>query len=494
MSVVTQINEKPIMEELAAASKAPGAPFVDALAEPSDTVLKGRGGGDYKIYTEIARDDQVKATVDQRKLAVVSAEWSVDAGGEDAASQKAADFMREHLQNIGLDRVTRNMLSGVFYGYAVSECMWAYDGKLIVPQQVLVRQHTRFRYDGARRLRLINGRDPAGELMPERKFWHYCTGAEHDDEPYGLGLGHWLYWPVYFKRQGLAAWLTFLDKLAIPTAHGKYDPGATVEEKATLMRALAALRSSSSLITPKGIEVQLLEAARSATPDYDTLLDKMDAAISKIVVGQTMTTDDGSSQSQAEVHQEVRGDLVKADADLICESWNLGPALWLTEWNFPGAKPPRLYRHTEEPEDLDTLAKRDASIVQMGYRPTLEYIQDRYGDGWELAPAQQPVNPPATPGAAVPPQAGADPADLADAKRDTVDELADQVDQAAAGKIELQIDAARKLLDDCKDLPEFAERLIVLYPDAPPADLGALIHQAVTLANLQGRDEFKAGA
>ncbi|MBS4046177.1 MAG: DUF935 family protein [Alphaproteobacteria bacterium] len=492
MSVVTQTNEKPIMEELAAASKAPGAPFVDALATPSDTVLKSRGGGDYKIYQEIGRDDQVKATFDQRKLAVVSAEWSVDAGGEDAASQKAADFMREQLQNIGLDRVTTLMLSGVFYGYAVAECMWAYDGKLIVPEKILVRQHTRFRYDGARRLRLLNGRDIAGELLPERKFWHYCTGAEHDDEPYGLGLGHYLYWPVFFKRQGIAAWMTFLDKLAIPSAHGQYDPGATPEEKATLMRALTSLRNASAIITPKGVQLALLEAAKSATPDYDTLLEKMDAAISKIVVGQTMTTDDGSSMSQAKVHQEVRGDLVKADADLICESWNLGPARWLTEWNFPGALPPRLYRHTEEAEDLDKLAERDSKVAQMGFRPTLELIQERYGDGWELTPAPSVPAvveaPPATPGKPT--------VDLAEPSkpRDGVDDLADQLDRAAATPIEQQLDAARKLLDDCKDLPEFAERLVKLYPDAPAPALGELIQQVVTLANLQGRDEFNVGA
>lgn len=490
MSETKEAIGKPDLNELAAAAQAPGAPQLDALAEPGDPILKQRGGGDYKIYREILRDDQVKATFEQRKLAVVSAEWEVEAGAEDAASAKAADFMREQLHNAGWDRITNLMLNGVFYGYAVAECMWKIGG-LFEIDNIIVRQHSRFRYDGGRRLRLINGKDLAGALLPERKFWHYCTGAEHDDEPYGLGLGHWLYWPVYFKRQGLAFWLTFLDKLAIPITKGHYDPGASQTEKDTLLKALASIRTNSAIIVPKGVEIGLLEAARSATPDYSSLIDKMNAAISKIVLGQTMTTDDGSSKSQAQVHQDVRADLVTADADLICESWNRGPGLWLTEWNFPGAAPPRVYRRTEETEDLDKLAERDERVHGMGFRPTLDRVISQYGEGWE------PAAPPAT--QKTPPQPGATAAapasaDLADTPpRDTVDELADQVDQLAGAMITAEVDKIRKLLDDCEDLPQFAERLVELYPDKPAPELGRLMQQAIALAGLQGRAEFADG-
>ncbi|MFX5157705.1 DUF935 family protein, partial [Acinetobacter baumannii] len=91
------------------------------------------------------------------------------------------------------------------------------------------------------------------------------------------------------------------------------------------------------VIIPKGMEIELLEAARSGTGDYKTLHDTMDETIAKAILGQTMTTDNGSSKSQAEVHMEVRQDIVKADADLICESFNLGPVRWLTMFNFAGA-------------------------------------------------------------------------------------------------------------------------------------------------------------
>jgi hypothetical protein len=54
-----------------------------------------------------------------------------------------------------------------------------------------------------------------------------------------------------------------------------------------------------------------------------------------------MTTDDGSSLAQAKVHEGVMDEVVKSDSDLLSASFNEGPGRWLTEWNFPGAAPPK---------------------------------------------------------------------------------------------------------------------------------------------------------
>ncbi|HHA2395755.1 TPA: DUF935 family protein, partial [Stenotrophomonas maltophilia] len=106
--------------------------------------------------------------------------------------------------------------------------------------------------------------------------------ADHDDEPYGLGLAHWLYWPVLFKRNGLKFWLIFLEKFGMPTAVGKYDTNATDPEKAKLLQATRAIQTDSGIIMPKGMELALLEAGRSGTADYKALQDYMDATIQKV--------------------------------------------------------------------------------------------------------------------------------------------------------------------------------------------------------------------
>jgi len=96
-----------------------------------------------------------------------------------------------------------------------------------------------------------------------------------------------------------------------------------------------------------------------------------------------MTTEDGSSRAQAEVHYTVRQDLVKADADLVNESFSRGPARWLTEWNFPGAAIPRIVRHIEAEPDLRPRAERDRLLYEIGFRPSLAYVRNVYGEGWE---------------------------------------------------------------------------------------------------------------
>jgi hypothetical protein len=141
--------------------------------------------------------------------------------------------------------------------------------------------------------------------------------------------------------------------------------------------------------------VELIEAARSGTADYEALYERMDKAISKVVLSQTMTTDDGSSRAQAQVHQGVADHVIKSDADLLCESFNRGPVRWLTAWKFPNAQPPRVWRHTEPAEDLQARAERDNKIFALGYAPTEQYIEETYGPGWEKK--AEPELPPEDP-------------------------------------------------------------------------------------------------
>ena len=277
------------------------------------------------------------------------------------------------------------MLYGVFYSYSVAECMWATDGHQITVDSVKVRERSRFKFDLDGHLRLINIDHPSGMKLPECKFWVFSAGADHSDNPYGLGLAQALYWPTFFKRNGIKFWLIFLEKFGMPTAAAKLPAGQASDpiERGKALAALDAIQSDSGVVIPDNVVIELIEAARSGTADYDALCQRMDKAISKVILSQTMTTDDGSSRSQAEVHQGVANSVIKSDADLVCESLNQQVVKWLTEWNFPNAKPPRVWRNTEPEEDLVSRADRDNKICTLGYEPTEEYITETYGPGWK---------------------------------------------------------------------------------------------------------------
>ena len=369
-------------------------PYVDAMGylPPADKILKLRGGYNYELYEEILRDDQVQATFTQRRLAVVSKPTQVTPGGQRRIDKKAAEFIEETLQHIRWDTVTERMLYGRFYGYAVAEALWARDGAQVVLDRLKVRNRRRFVFGPDFKPKLVTLAQPNGEALPEQKFWWFATGADHDDEPYGLGLGHWLYWPVTFKRSQTAFWLIFLEKFGQPTVVGKYAKGANEDEKRDLLKATQAPRVDSGLIHPADMEIDLLEAARSGTADYLAFYDRMDAAIAKVVVGQTMTTDDGSSKSQSETHYKVRQDLIEADARLVNDSFNRSIVKWLIDWNFPGAAYPAVARELTEAPDLHKLALRDKFIHGMGFTPTRDYIENTYSVEIEEAAEPQGGN------------------------------------------------------------------------------------------------------
>jgi phage gp29-like protein len=213
----------------------------------------------------------------------------------------------------------------------------------------------------------------------------------------------------------------------------------------------------------------------------------MNGAISKIVVGQTMTTDDGSSRSQAQVHWEVRQDLVRADADLVCSSFNRGPATWLTEWNFPGAAIPKVWRRIEDEPDLKPQAERDKLVFEMGYRPTLKHITETYGGEWEPIASPSAPSPEPGPPAAAPPT-------FAEPRADTASRYAEQLDREAMGAMDGLIAPIRELVEQAGSLEELSDRLLEAYGQMPVDQLGALMQQTLTAAELAGRFEAQTGA
>ena len=365
------------------------APFTTVL-QTTDSILAAKGGiENLKIYRELLRDDQVAAAWLQRRLALTSCETVVEPGADDALSVEAAVALEEEIKSLPWDDITEKMLFSQFYGWGVAEVIWRPNGNRVSFDRVVVRDRARFRFDIDRNLYLWTMRG-GWELMPDRKFWTIATGADNHDEPYGLGLAHSLYWPVFFKRNDVKFWLMFLEKFGMPTAVAKV-PAGMINDPNTVQKAVAMLQqiaTDAGVVVPDNVVVELLEAARSGAADYSGMFEAMNAAISKIVLGQTMTTENGSSRAQGEVHERVAQKIVESDSDLLSESFNSGPVKWWAEWNYPGAVPPKVYRVTTPPADLTAQAERDTKVHALGFDPSEDYIKTTYGDGWQKRQAQ----------------------------------------------------------------------------------------------------------
>ena len=461
-------------------------PYLGPLALPDDSVLRKRGGGRLDIYKEVLNDDEVKSAFTQRQDAVISREWKVEPGGDKPIDTEAAEAMSELLKSVGFDRVTKLMHYGVFYGYAVAELIYGIKDNLYWIDDIKVRDRRRFRFTPTGELRLLTQNNMHEGIACEAPyFWHYATGADHDDEPYGLGLAHWLYWPSFFKRNDIKFWLIFLEKFGMPTAVGKYSTGATPEQKRDLLSLTRAIQTDSGIIMPDGMTLELLQIARSGAGDYKAFYDSMNEAIRRVTVGQ-ITSSGGASSSiggDESLQAAVLTSIAKSDSDVMCESWNRGPGTWFTQMNFPGAAVPQVSRIFDEPEDLKSLSERDKNIIEStGYRPTLAVIQDKYGGEWEEKPQTQVAGT---------------------TKTEKNVEFAEQqqnnfapVLQSNRLNTEIQavtdkwINQIKELVDNVQSLEELRDRLFELIPDMQLDDYASVMAEALTAANLAGRVEL----
>jgi phage gp29-like protein len=506
--MATPKPQKPPREELAKLrgnGTLVGQPFVELL-HPDDSVLLTKGR-DYKLYRETLRDDQCASCFSDRRLAVLSKEWAVDAASDSAMDKAAAEFLEEELNRLEWDRITDRMLYARWYGHAVAEALYYDDGPLVRLRDIRVRDRSRFAYSNDGGVYLLTERG-TWERMPDRKFWTVSVGADHDDAPYGLGLAHYCYWPVFFKRNDLKFWLVFAEKFGSPTAVGKIPGGKWADEdlKDAVLDALLSFSSESAIVIPEEATMELLEAARSGSGTYDQLYDRMDSALAKVIVGQTASTEGTPGKLGGEdLRADVRLDLVKSDADLVCASFTRQVATWLTEWNFPGAGVPRVWRKVEPDEDLKTVADTDAAIKGLGFEPSEEYVQERYGKHWTKA---EPLDlggpglglPGTKPGAF-----GRQPTALQKAANDFADlgaiatlkagKRADQdaLQQAAAflatryqGAIGERVEQLLAYAEETQDYATFQTRLVELVEELPPQGAVETVRNANTFSRLYG--------
>ena len=313
-------------------------PGAGEITPPEMTPQTGRGGvwdqtrvwmdeltsdprmvrGGTRLLEVTLGDPKVRACLGQRLDAGTAAPLEVRPGGAMRRDRQAAEDLDGQLSCLEIDRITRELLHGIWFGHAIAECIWEIDGGRVRLADLRVRSPEVIRWDPITHEPLLLTRQtPAGQPLPPAKFVLLTAPRIHGEEPHGPGIGNWCFWPVWLKRFACSSWATALERFGTPIATATVR-NRTGEEAQAEMRealtALAALASGASLVLPEGIEIDVLESGRRAGGDYEIFIRDMDRMIADAVIGQHGTAEIGPHVGTGEVHMKILERLVTADA------------------------------------------------------------------------------------------------------------------------------------------------------------------------------------
>lgn len=463
------------------------------------------------------KDAQIASDLGKRKLAAAALEWQiVPPDGANRLEKKAAAQASEVFRSLEVEDLILDLADGIGHGWVQLEIPWDRDGATRIVQQPRWVDPTWFqtRPEFRDELRLRNGTLDGEELWP--LGWLSHRHKAKSGYLARLGLHRCLVWPYLFQNHALGDLAELLEILGIPARLGTYPRGATAEEKATLLTAVASLGHRAAGIIPEGMAIEYLEAAKTEGSNYQTMLDWCERAKSKAILGGTLTTgtDRGSgAYSLGQVHERGLAELVASDARQYAATIRRD-LLWpLAALNFGIASPqraPRFYLDTSETADYEVLAKTLPVFVDLGARIPAWWLHEKTGipeagksdvvlAKAQPAPAINPVTSEPAPAQPAPDAAGIAlrAALRVTAKQREADWPAIQtarLGQAAAATIDRWVGEIRaeldRALDDGQDLDAFAQRLLSLYPDLPDGDLTSLMAEALAAAELAGRYEL----
>jgi phage gp29-like protein len=455
------------------------------LPDP-DPVLR-KLGQDITVYRQLLSDAHVWSCYQSRKAGSLSCEWEIkDAASGGRKSDKGAyKLISDMMEDVDVYQVITDMLDAPFYGMSPIEVVWKSEAGKWLPDRVVGKPPEWFQFDPENNLRFKSIDDMIeGEEIPEYKFLLPRHHASYQN-PYGERLLSRCFWPVAFKRGGFKFWAIFTEKFGMPWVRGKVPRGTNDTERARLLDNLTKMVADAVAVINDDESVEITEAAgKSASADiYEKLVSASNREVSKAILGQTLTTelDKGGSFAATKEHMEVRADLVDQDKRMVIGAFNL-LFKWIVELNFAGATPPEFGFFQEEDVQKER-SERDTELSSQGVKFTPKYYQRTYNleeDDFEIVNSTEPVK-------------SREKEFAEESDPDTADAFTDRLDEEAAGLVEDFIGPVRDLVQKAKSFEEIRDGLLDLYPDMDTSDLGAMMQQALTAAELSGRFEVSQG-
>lgn len=260
----------------------------------------------YDLYTDILIDTHLSCVIEKRKNAVLCSQIEFRRNG------KPDDRVNEQIHSPWFNRCIADLLDARFWGFSLLQF---YRNGQWVDYDLIPRKHV----DPVRHLILRQQTDITGTSWDEYPDLLFVGGQ--DDLGLLAKAAPW----VIYKRNTTADWAQFSEVFGMPIQEYTYE----TDDEDSRKRALEDANSLGALATfihGKDTELNLVEAGNKtgSAEVYEKLCERCNNEISKLILGNTLTTESSENGTQAlgTVHKKVEDKVTQSDRLYILDILN----------------------------------------------------------------------------------------------------------------------------------------------------------------------------
>ncbi|CZT33004.1 DUF935 domain-containing protein [Rhizobium sp. 9140] len=349
-------------------------------------LLQSSINGDPEAYLALAEDMEERdlhyaGVLGSRKLQVAGLDVTVDAASDSAEDVANADMIRAFVERDCFETEMVDILDATGKGFSCTEIMWDTSESQWQPEALKWRDPRWFRFadhDGETPLL----RDVTGDVPLVPYKWVFHQAKVKSGLPIRGGIARAVCWTFLFKSFTQKDWAIFCEAYGQPLRLGKWGEGASEDDKETLLRAVSNIGVDYSAIVPQSMTVEFVKADISGSHElYLKRCDWLDQQVSKVVLGQTGTTDAiAGGYSVGKVHDGVKADIERSDAKQLAATLNRDLVRPYIDLN---KGPQKAYPKIKigRPDEIDVTAwmSNVKTFVDMGGKVGMSVVRDKLG-------------------------------------------------------------------------------------------------------------------
>ena len=470
-------------------------------AEQGDVIAQ------FELFEDMEeRDAHILSEMSKRRRAVSGLTWDIVPPSNPSAKEKRnAEALKEILEGIeDIESVLFDTTDAIGKGFSCQEIEWQMLGGNRVPKSITHRPQSWFRLFRGKVQQEVRLRDYSADGAPLQPFgWITHSHKARSGYLERASLFRSLVWPYLFKNYSVGDLAEFLEIYGIPLRIGKYAPGASDKEKATLLRALVQLGRNAAGIIPEGMSIDFEKAADGDADAFQLMMDWCERSQSKVILGATLTSqaDRGSNTNAlGNVHNEVRKELKDSDAKQVASSWSRDLVYPVAALN--GLAPdgflrcPRLRLDVSENKDIKVFADALPTFVGMGMKIKRAWVHNELGipeaedDKDILVPEEKAAAlPPMQLQTALTAAAAAQLKVVAPPPPDRVDQLTAMMRRRADAATADMVDQVRQVAMRAQSLTELLAGLEDLQATMSVDEFAVVMADALTVSGLAGMSD-----